>query len=91
MKKREGFVSNSSSSSFIVSLDALSARQLLLIQNHVEEGEKRNMAWASPWDAWTVEVNSANVVMSTFMDNFDMHKFLLSIGVKEDDIESRDY
>ena len=82
MKKRKGFVSNSSSSSFIVSLDVLSARQLrqILEQARVETDSLYS-------DKWDINIGVDSVEFYTLMDNFDMHHFLTSIGVKEKDIK----
>lgn len=41
MKYRFGFVSNSSSASFVIPLNELTEKQIHLIQNHIVEGYKR--------------------------------------------------
>lgn len=94
MKNRSGFVSNSSSSSFIISLKKLTALQLLQIQNHIEEGKKLGMKYTHPFGRWNVTVDTENneLDVDTTVDNFDMHEFLILIGVKEKHIKcGRDY
>ena len=79
MKGRRGFVSNSSSSSFIVSKDDITARQLHQILTHELWGERLGIEyWNYPW---TIVETDIVVKGSTFMDNFDMEEFLKAIGV----------
>ena len=80
MKTRNGFVSNSSSSSFVINLEDISAKQLKLIQSHQIEGKKLDIPWADT-DFWDVTVTETTVEGSTFMDNFSMSDFLDEIGV----------
>jgi hypothetical protein len=79
MKTRTGFVSNSSSSSFIIDKKHLTTQQIELIKNHsASEGCD---------DPWDVEEKGEYVVGSTWMDNFDMEKYLREIGVPMDKVE----
>jgi len=80
MKIRNGFVSNSSSSSFVIALNEITVEQLEKIKNHSEEGKKLGMEYAS--DEWFIKVRNGLVTGSTIMDNFNMQEFLEKIGVK---------
>jgi hypothetical protein len=105
MKTRMCFVANSSSSSFIISLDKLSASQLEKIHNHIEVAQAYDETveytyhdddddvfdtkfYAESNDRWGIELKDNNVVMTTWMDNFDMERFLVSVvEVNPDDIK----
>ena len=78
MKIRAGFVSNSSSSSFVLDASKLTAEQIAKIDNHSEEGAKLNIMWAD--DAWGVTHVGGTILLGTTMDNFDMEYFLEAIG-----------
>jgi hypothetical protein len=86
MKLRNGFVSNSSSSSFVLSKHFVSEYQLEKIRNHIEvakdegwvEEKGGQLGWPEPWD---ISENEHEVMGDTFMDNFDMEGFLERIGV----------
>lgn len=77
MKVRNGFVSNSSSSSFVINLEDISAKQLKKIQSH----KLRLEFWQNDDDEWTIDVDDDKVSGHTWMDNFDMHEYLKDIGV----------
>ena len=96
MKIRQGFVSNSSSCSFTISLAALTPVQLALIKNHrsfaqwmcdenilPDECAKRDEYVCSKGDAWDINIDTQEGVLeaSTIMDNFDLIWFANSIGV----------
>jgi hypothetical protein len=67
MKIRTGFVSNSSSSSFIVRKAFLSEEEIARIKNHA------GMADGWPWEI--LDMNSV-LVGYTSMDNFDMRGYV---------------
>ena len=96
MKKRKGFVSNSSSSSFIIDKDCLSKRQIDKIKNHIEEAKKMSDPNKTPdgydfqygWgDDWFIDEKKNNISGYTSMNNFSMNEFLADIGIDEEDIE----
>lgn len=73
MKTRLGFVSNSSSSSFIISLDNISAKQLRKIIHN----PATNPNSIDYLDRWTIEITEDEVKCSTYMDNYDFCKYLI--------------
>jgi len=81
MKLRLGFVSNSSSASFVLPLKYVSERQRGQIKNHSLEGKELGFKY---WDdSWRLRFDEEGGVVSgdTRMDNFDMYAFLKAIGV----------
>ena len=86
MKTRYGFVSNSSSSSFVIKLDDITAKQLKLIECHEIKGRKIDIPYANT-DAWGIEVSDDEVRGETSMDNFNMRQFLENIGVPANKIK----
>ncbi len=78
MKIRTGFVSNSSSSSFIIDLDVLSPRQIRLIEEHIEHfGEFSH--YAGLMDKWDIYELDGKITGTTSMDNFNMESFLKEV------------
>lgn len=80
MKIRQDFVTNSSSSSFIIAKKYLDEDQLYAIRNHSTVGDRLKIPYAFE-DAWTIRENDDFISASTWMDNFDMCKFLRIIDV----------
>ena len=104
MKIRSGFVSNSSSSSFIVKKDDLSSVQLYAIRNHREFSNlvyktleelldrlKRDceLNMCDLSDVWAIAETEKEICCSTNMDNFDLYHFLRLIGVDDSDISEK--
>jgi len=94
MKIRNGFVSNSSSSSFVINKKNLRNSQINNIFNHIEFGKKMKFTeypdvdyHCEEGDSWKCLDNGDTIEVYTMMDNFDMYDFLIRIGVDEDDIE----
>ena len=80
MKVRRGFVTNSSSSSFIIAKKYLTKNQILAIRNHKLLGEKLGIDYSTT-DYWNIEENDDFITGDTYMDNFSMKDFLEKIGV----------
>lgn len=90
MKIRSGFVSNSSSSSFIIFKDGLDEEQIEMIKNHafiaksmVEQGTSLQNMYEYD-DAWSINETDLTIEGNTFMDNFSMSEYLKDF-VKVDD------
>lgn len=82
MKVRLGFVTNSSSSSFIISKKYLDDDQIEAIRNHSELGEKLGFDCCNY--AWDIEENENYITGYTWLDNFDMYDFLKTIDIDAD-------
>lgn len=73
MKSRQGFVSNSSSSSFVIRKRYFSEYQIHLIKNNPEDSFKE--------DPWYITEDEWEISGYTSMDNYDMAEYLEKIGV----------
>lgn len=90
MKIRQCFVSNSSSSSFTISLNDITAIQLQMIEKHREISEA--LGGYDHDEPWIIDVEAGVVKGCTFMDHFDMHHYLTNVvGVDEDLIKWGDW
>lgn len=83
MKIRSGFVSNSSSSSFVLSLSEITPAQYLAIMNNKYDDQP----YSNVGDAWDIEVTETEIRGSTFMDNYSMSEFFEKIGVDDSKVK----
>lgn len=93
MKIRNGFVSNSSSSSFLLNKNALSVSQLYDLRNHISAGQRYKlptMEYASEGDAWNIRETENEIFLSTIIDNFRMEELIKKIGADDAVIEHGD-
>lgn len=101
MKIRDGFVSNSSSSSFFLRKKNLTKEQIDGIHNHIKIAEKlaieRNIekdrygydfyGCLSSMCRWDIKEATSFIYCSTSMNNFDLDEFIIKeLGINEDDI-----
>jgi len=72
MKKRNGFVSNSSSSSFIIKTSALTEEQFVEIISH-----SAHKKYGKPEDSWNIYFSETEkyIIGETSMDNWKMDDF----------------
>jgi hypothetical protein len=79
MKIRNGFVSNSSSSSFVIAKSALSYLEIYAIKNHSTLAEDMNIGNIDEY--WSITEDEHTIEGWTSMDNFDMDEYLTKIGI----------
>lgn len=80
MKVRIGFVTNSSSSSFLIAKKYLDEDQIKAIREHEALGKSLGM-WDSWSYVWDINENEDFISGYTFMDNFSMYNFFEKIGI----------
>ena len=89
MNVRLGFVSNSSSASFIVRKNALTEFQLAAVRNPYECAkimDDKNADGANEWQIKELNRDGIQVIDGyTDMDNFDFLTFAQKFGIKEED------
>jgi len=94
MKIRNGFVSNSSSSSFVIFKNKLSNEQIEKIKDHYsisrtmcDQGTSLDFFYDYD-DYWSITETDLTIEGYTTMNNFDMYSYLEKfVGVTPDDIE----
>lgn len=77
MKIRNGFISNSSSTSFLIKKENSSKEQLEYIANYLNDIHQ---------DYWICKYNEQGLKCFTHMNNFDVIPTLKKIGIKEVEI-----
>ena len=84
MKIRNGFVSNSSSSSFIILLDKMTNEQKIIIYNHIDIAANIDKKLISEgkvpvyeyYDEWILKEDDFSLWCYTAMDNFNLIGFI---------------
>ena len=77
MKIRFGFVSNSSSSSFVASIDKLGKKNMNKIIKYIDSAENE--------DGWEYKIDEEKGLFTgyTFMDNGGLGEFLIKTGINK--------
>ena len=85
MKVRYGFVSNSSSSSFVLNKAMCTDEQLEAVRDHVNYAEKHFFDFDDDW--WEITEKDSEIRGFTWMDNFDMERFMERLGIPGEAVE----
>lgn len=94
MKRRNDFVTNSSSSSFIIAKSALTKDQIYKIYDYKKLaasvlGEQEGLYANDDFSVWEINEDEDYIEGNTIMDNFDMQSYLLAIGIPDEKIKMR--
>jgi hypothetical protein len=78
MKIRQGFVSNSSSASFVASLDKLTPKELNSLIQWCKDPDADH-------DSWTIQIDRETGLVEGWssMDNGDLEMFLEQLGINK--------
>lgn len=90
MKIKINFVTNSSSSSFIIAKENITDLQVELIINHIDIAKvicEREDNLEMYYDEWGIYETDTHISGETMMDNFDMCWFLEQIGIEPKHVE----
>lgn len=90
MKIRNGFVSNSSSASFVLKTNKLSSNQLCRIFELIKEDECDGTILKLDYDRWSITISENEISGYTWMDNEELSELFseLNIPYTEYEIES---
>ena len=94
MKIKIDHVTNSSSASFMIPKSSLTEDQIRMIKDHIEMAHfyerafpgKHNFDFIDEGSGWKIEETDHSIKGHTWMDNFNMLKFLEVIGVNMDEV-----
>ena len=86
MRTRSGFISNSSSCSFVISKDKLTKNQFLKAKHHLVEETYNNELFLEV-TGWDCRERDTEYYFTTSIDNFCMISFLQAMGVKGEDMK----
>lgn len=86
MKYRTHFVSNSSTSSFMIPLDKITRKQIKQIISHKIKCRHHGMSCREN-EEWEITETDEVLMGRTWMDNFDMQYFINEVGVNMNDVK----
>lgn len=86
MKIRSDFVTNSSSSSFIIAKKYLDEDQINAIRNHQDLARKIGMLLPLEHTGWNIDENEDFIAGYARMDSFSMNTFLNVVDIHDEDI-----